>query len=231
MVSNPGEVAICPTITDKSSALPLGISLLSLSTSLARKVAVSLYPAPLLIILAPAHPHPTGPHAQPLFATQHLSPILHCTRLQYVSPRPPQSPTPSHPSFIPISVSFYPSSDPLPQEAFAYTLATWPFLSTLLQPWAVISCPLLSLSPWPGDSVRQERTLPSCSLLNHQTLGTITTCSRHRVNIYCSHIVVDSFFIFHITVSSRRTGSQYFRPLDTQDWGQSLIQDKETWRS
>lgn len=164
MVSNPGEVAICSTITDKSSALPLGIPLLSLSTSLALKVAVSLYPAPLLIILAPAHPHPTGPRAQPLFATQHLSPISHCTRLQHVSPPPPESPTPSHTSFIPISGSFYPSSDPLPQEAFAYTLATWPFLSTLLQPWAVISCPLLSLSPWPGDSVRQERTLPSCSL-------------------------------------------------------------------
>lgn len=134
--------------SDRSSALPLGILLLSLSTSLPREVAVSPCSTPLISILAPAHPHPTGPHAQPLFGHTALltNPELHQAPA-HRSP-PPESPAPHCTCFMAISLCplALPSPGSLPQRSSHV---------------AVTSCSRLGLSNWPEDSRRKGLCCPA----------------------------------------------------------------------
>lgn len=64
------------------------------------------------------------------------------------------------------------------------------FLTFSLHVLTTLDCSFLftGQSPPPG-----LRILPSCSLLNYQSLGTTTAQSRHKGNTYLGHLIVNSF--------------------------------------
>lgn len=88
-VSNPGELFICLTITDRSPALPLGILLLSFYFSPPGKWQSLHAPPHFSPSLLQPTLTPRGPTCSFFLATQRFLPILNGTRLQrHLSPLP-----------------------------------------------------------------------------------------------------------------------------------------------